>query len=58
MYFGMHEGRRLTAEDYMGVMRDLGFSDGVAANLYPELMDISYKMARKRDETERRILIG
>ena len=25
LYFGMNEGRRLTAEDYMTVMADLGF---------------------------------
>ncbi len=58
MYFGMHEGRRLTSDDYMGVMTGLGFSETMAEGLYRELMDISYGLARKRKETERRILIG
>jgi len=56
--YDMHEGRRLTSADYMGVMKSLGFSDSTSESLYPELMDISYKLARKRGETERRILIG
>ncbi|MCR4285252.1 MAG: hypothetical protein NUV97_04405 [archaeon] len=58
LYFGMHEGRRLTGDDYMGVMTDLGFTPAVAERLYGELMDISYKLARSRDETERSVLIG
>ena len=57
MYFGMHEGKRLTESDYMGVMTGLGFTEGTARSLYPELMDVSRKLSRKRGE-ERRILIG
>ncbi len=56
LYFGLHEGRRLTSEDYMGVMRDLGFSEARAEGLYQELMEVSRNLSRKRDE-ERRILI-
>ena len=56
-YFGMHEGKRLTRDDYLGVMTDLGFSDYVATRLYPELMEISNKLSRKRDE-DRSVLIG
>ena len=58
LYFGMNEGRRLSWQDYMGVMMDLGFTQGTAQRLYPELMDVSRNMARKRDETERSILIS
>ncbi|HRZ85201.1 MAG TPA: hypothetical protein P5277_00290 [Candidatus Paceibacterota bacterium] len=57
LYFGVNEGCRLTSDDYMGVMTDLGFTPAVAASLYPELMDISRKLSRKRSE-ERSILIG
>lgn len=57
LYFGINDGCRLTADDYMGVMTNLGFTEVTARNLYPELMDISRKMARKRDE-ERGVLIG
>jgi hypothetical protein len=56
--FGMYEGCRLSSNDYMGVMTGLGFSEGVAEGLYPELMNISYGLARKREETGRSILIG
>jgi len=58
IYIGMNEGCRLTADDYISVMTNLGFTETTARRLYPELMDISYKMARKRKETERSILIG
>ena len=58
LYFEMRKGCRLTSQDYMGVMRDLGFSESTSERLYPELMDISYKLAKKREEGERSILIG
>jgi len=57
LVFGMQEGCKITADDYMGVMEDLGFTPATAKGLYPELMDISRKLAKKRDETERSILI-
>jgi hypothetical protein len=53
----MNEGCRLTAEDYIGVMTDLGFTEATAQRLYPELMNVSYKMARKGSQ-ERSILVG
>jgi len=58
LYFGMQEGCRLTSADYMQVMTDLGFSEAASDGLYRELMDVSYKIARNRKETERSILIG
>ena len=57
LYFGTQDGRKLTAEDYLGVMTSLGLSEKVSRDLYPELIDISRKMSKKRDE-ERRIIIG
>ena len=56
LYFGVNEGSRLTTEDYLGVMKDLGFSEKVAYQMYPELMTISRSMKKKRDE-ERSILL-
>ncbi len=58
LIFGMYDGCRITSEDYMGVMKNLGFTESTAKNLYPELMEISRNLARKRDEVERSILIG
>jgi len=57
LYFGTMPNCKLTDKDYLKVMTDLGFNEGTAKSLYPELMDISRKLSRKRDE-ERSILIG
>ena len=57
LYFGIQEGRRLTADDYLGVMQNLGFTESTARSLYPELMEISRNLSRKREE-ERSVLIG
>ena len=57
LYFGMYEGCRLTSDDYMGVMEDLGFSETRAKEFYPELMNVSRNLSKKRDE-ERSVLIG
>ncbi len=58
LYFGTYEGKKLTSNDYLGVMTSLGFTEITAKKLYPELMNISRNMKRKRNETERSILIG
>ncbi len=58
LYFGMYEGTRLSSNDYMGVMTNLGFTPERAEMLYGELMKVSRNMTRKRDEVERDILIN
>ena len=57
LYFGINSGCRLTSEDYMKVMTNLGFSKTTAESLYQELIDISRKISKKREE-ERSILVG
>ena len=57
LYFGVNEGCRLTADDYMGVMTGLGLSEKVSRDLYPELMQVSRNLSKQRDE-ERSVLIG
>lgn len=57
VYFGMNPGCRLTSDDYVAVMQSLGLSENAARNLYPDLMDISRKLARARDE-ERSVIVG
>lgn len=57
LYFGMHEGCRLNAEDYMQVMQSLGFNERQSVEFYPTLMDVSRRISRARSE-ERSILIG
>lgn len=58
LYFEMQDDCRITSNDYLGIMQDLGFSQAISKRLYPELMDISRKLSRKRNEIERSILIG
>lgn len=57
LYFGVNNGCKLTADDYMGVLTGLGFSGQHVETLYQELMKVSRSLSRKRDE-ERSILIG
>ena len=57
MYFGVNPGCRLTADDYLGVMANLGFAETQARSLYGTLIDVSRNLASKRQE-ERSILIG
>jgi len=56
VYFGVNPGCRLTADDYLGVMADLGFTEAQAQNLYEPLISTSRAIAKKRDE-ERSVLI-
>lgn len=58
LYFGLNKGCKLSSEDYLNVMRDLGFTEQSARNLYPELIEASRFISRKRKESERSILIG
>ena len=57
LYFGMNEGKRLTADDYLTVMADLGFGEASARSLYHELIEVSRNISKKRDE-ERSIMLG
>jgi hypothetical protein len=57
MYFGVNPGCRLTADDYLGVMANLGFTEAQARTLYAPLIETSRSIAKKRDE-ERSILLG
>jgi hypothetical protein len=58
LYFGMNCGCKLTADDYMTVMTGLGFTEKTSSALYPELMYISRRMSKKKQDQERSILIG
>lgn len=57
LYFGLNEGCRLTTDDYLGIMQNLGFTEAGARNFYPELIEVSRKISRARDE-ERSIMLG
>ena len=57
IYFGVKPGCRLTADDYLGVMANLGFTEAQARTLYEPLINTSRIMEKKRDE-ERSVMIG
>jgi len=57
LYFGMNEGSRISSNDYMQVMTDLGFTPGKAESLYPELMQVSRNLSKKRGDVERSCLV-
>jgi len=57
LVYGMQPGKLIPAQDYLAVMKSLGFSPATAEGLYPELIDISRKLSKKREEAERSILI-
>jgi len=57
LYFGMNEDCRISANDYVGVMKSVGLSEGTARALYPELMDVSRNLSKARDE-DRSVIIG
>jgi len=56
LYFGVNEGCRLTADDYLGVMADLGFSEAQSRALYEPLMGASRTISKKRYE-ERSVML-
>jgi hypothetical protein len=58
VYFGLYDGCRLTQQDYLTVMQDLGFSEGSARALYAPLMEASRNLTKKRNGEERSVLIG
>ena len=57
LYFGTQADKRLTADDYMNVMANLGFENASAVSLYKEIIDASRNISKKRGE-ERRIMLG
>lgn len=57
LYFGIQQGRKLTADDYMDVMQSVGLTPAVARSLYPDLMEVSRKLSKARNE-ERSVIVG
>ncbi|MBI2124899.1 hypothetical protein HYT92_03850 [Candidatus Pacearchaeota archaeon] len=57
LYFGMNSGCRLSSDDYVEALASLGISGRAAQSLYPELLEISRKLEKARDE-ERSVIVG
>ena len=58
LYFGTNPESRLTADDYMEVMQNLGLSEATSRSLYQELMTVSRKLKRAREGEERSVIVG
>lgn len=58
LYFGMLEGKRLTNEDYMTVLEDIGLSPVMAEKYSEVAIEINRTLVKKREEKERSVLIG
>lgn len=58
LYFGTNPNTRLTQDDYMGVMGNLGFSQSESRTLYPSLMDISRKLSKQRGGEDRSVMVA
>lgn len=57
LYFGTNNNARLTGDDYLTVMKNLGVSEHRAHMLYPTLMDVSRDLAA-RNNRNNRIVVG
>ena len=56
--YGLTEGFKLSEEDYIGVMMDLGFDRREAASIYPHIIAISERLGKASEQDKRLILIS
>ncbi|MFH1585717.1 MAG: hypothetical protein ABIB79_03035 [archaeon] len=61
--YGLPEGRRISSQDYVAAMIDVGLSEVQARNFYPEVLEISRNLQRLRGKKTtttglRKVLIG
>lgn len=57
LVFALEPDYKLGEEDYIGVLRDLGFNTRRAMALYPHILEISEKLKKASEQKERSILI-
>ena len=57
LYFGTQDNSRLTGDDYLAVMKNLGISEHRAHLLYPTIMEISRDL-EARNSREGRVVVG
>jgi|APSaa5957512622_1039677.scaffolds.fasta_scaffold67846_2 hypothetical protein len=58
LQFGMQDGKRLTKEDYVEVLTNMGLGPVTAEKYCDVALDISRTMNRKRGYEDRSVLIG
>ncbi len=57
LIYGVQKGYSLGSEDYIRVMKDLGFERETACAMYPHLKEVSAKMGKANELEERLILL-
>ena len=58
LIYGLNEGYKLSEEDYVLIMRDLGFERREASAIYPHILAISKRLERANEQSERTILLS
>jgi len=58
LVFGLNKGYKLSEDDYVGVMMDLGFTRREANETYPHIISISERLKKASEQAERTILIS
>ncbi len=57
LIYGLKQGFKLSEEDYVQVMIDLGFEKREASSIYPHVLSISERLKKADEQAERKILI-
>lgn len=58
LYFGVQDGKRLTNDDYLEVLTNMGLGSVTAQKYCDVALDISRNLMKKRSDAERSVLIG
>jgi len=58
LVYGLNEGYKLSEEDYVQIMIDLGFDRREASGLYPHITAISERLDKANETAERKILLS
>ncbi len=58
LVYGLNPGYKLSEEDYIHVIMDLGFERREASAIYPHLLRISESLKKANEQEKRTILIG
>lgn len=58
LVYGLNEGYKLSEEDYVQIIMDLGFERREAAAMYPHILAISERLKKADEHKERTILLS
>ena len=58
LVYGLRENYKLSEDDYVSVMKDLGFSDREAKSIYSHIVAVSERANKAIETSERNILVN